>query len=65
MYRQTCFFFIIIILVFTVLQASLRTARNLKSCRNTDSVNNDKLKSQVAEDVIKGMGVVAEHPLGF
>jgi len=48
-----------------VSEASLRTARNLKSCRNPESVNNDQLKSQVANDIIKGMGVVAEHPLGF
>lgn len=47
------------------IKASLRTARNLKSCRNPESVNNDTLKSEIAGDVINGMGVVAEHPLGF
>ena len=58
-FLQNNFFF------FFFVQASLRTARNLKSCRNPESVKNDSLKSEIASDVVKGMGVVAEHPLGF
>ena len=40
-------------------------ARNLKSCRNAENITNDGLKSDLAKDVIEGLGVVAKHPLGF
>lgn len=48
-----------------VSEASLRMARNLKSCRNAENITNDSLKSELAKDVIEGLGVVAKHPLGF
>jgi len=48
-----------------VSEASLRTARNLKSCRDHDNITNDKLKSKIANEIISEQGVVAQHPLGF
>lgn len=46
-------------------EAAERVTRNLKSCTSTNNIHNDKLKSQITDDVVKHMGVVAQHPLGI
>uniref|UniRef100_T2MFX1 Very long-chain specific acyl-CoA dehydrogenase, mitochondrial n=1 Tax=Hydra vulgaris TaxID=6087 RepID=T2MFX1_HYDVU len=42
-----------------------RVVRNLDSCLAEKHLQNDKLKSNVAGEIVKNMGVYTEHPLGL